>query len=156
MDAYQLFQEYIQLQHQIDEFYHELAVRQKLSDSALLVLWSLVELGEGCTQTDICRQFALTKQTVHSSVRKLARDGFLSLRPGPGREVRVYPTETGRALIQEKVLPLKDAEGAASRRMGEDGLAAMVQLTRKWFALFQEEASSIPTAQNRRKPSGGP
>lgn len=156
MDAYQLFQEYIQLQHQIDEFYHELAVRQKLSDSALLVLWSLVELGEGCTQTDICRQFALTKQTVHSSVRKLARDGFLSLRPGPGREVRVYPTETGRALIQEKVFPLKDAEGAASRRMGEDGLAAMVQLTRKWFALFQEEASSIPTAQNRRKPSGGP
>ena len=144
MDAYKLFQEYIQLQHQIDEFYHELAVRQGLSDSALLVLWSLEELGEGCTQTDICRQVALTKQTVHSSVRKLSGDGLLSLLPGPGREVRVYPTEAGRALIREKVLPIKRAEESASRRMGEDGLAAMLQLTQKWLALFREEAASIP------------
>lgn len=45
MNAYQLFQDYIRLQHQIDECYHELAVRQKLSDSALLVLWTLVDLG---------------------------------------------------------------------------------------------------------------
>nr|WP_325212672.1 MarR family transcriptional regulator [uncultured Oscillibacter sp.] len=144
MDAYKLFQEYIQLQHQIDEYYHELAVRQKLSDSALLVLWTLTDLGEGCTQRDICLQFSLTKQTVHSSVRKLAKDGFLSLRPGPGREVRVYPTEAGQALIQEKIAPLKNAEEAASRRMGEEELAAMLRLTRKWFDLFREAAASIP------------
>ena len=88
MDAYKLFQDYICLQHQIDECYHELAVRQRLSDSALLVLWSLLELGEGCTQRDICRQFALKKQTVHYSVRKLAKEGFMFLRRGGGREVR--------------------------------------------------------------------
>ena len=143
MDAYKLFQDYIRLQHQIDEFYHELAVRQKLSDSALLVLWTLVDLGEGCTQRDICRQFSLTKQTVHSSVQKLAGEGLLSLRPSPGREVQVYPTEAGRALIQKKVLPLKNAEGAASIRMGESELTAMLSLTQKWFSLFQEEANSI-------------
>lgn len=68
----------------------------------------------------------------------------MSLRPGPGREVRVYPTEAGRTLIQEKVLPLKSAEEAASRRMGEEELNAMLQLTRKWFALFQEEANNLP------------
>lgn len=144
MDAYKLFQDYIRLQHQIDEFYHELAVRQKLSDSALLVLWTLVDLGEGCTQRDICLQFSLTKQTVHSSVQKLSKEGFLSLRPGPGREVRVFLTEAGRALVQEKVMPLKGAEEAASRRMGEAELTAMLHLTRKWFSLFQEEAASIP------------
>ncbi|MCI9120317.1 MAG: winged helix-turn-helix transcriptional regulator [Oscillibacter sp.] len=143
MDAYKLFQDYIRLQHQIDEFYHELAVRQKLSDSALLVLWTLVDLGEGCTQRDICRQFSLTKQTVHSSVQKLAGEGLLSLRPSPGREVRVYLTEAGRALIQKKVLPLKNAEEAASIRMGESELTAMLSLTQKWFSLFQEEANSI-------------
>ena len=144
MDAYKLFQDYICLQHQIDEFYHELAVRQKLSDSALLVLWTLVDLGEGCTQRDICRQFSLTKQTVHSSVQKLAGEGLLSLRPSPGREVRVYPTEAGRALIQEKVIPLKRAEEAASLRMGEAELRSMLDLTQKWFSLFQEETDSIP------------
>ncbi|MEY8385772.1 MarR family transcriptional regulator [Oscillospiraceae bacterium 38-13] len=144
MDAYKLFQDYIRLQHQIDEFYHELAVRQNLSDSALLVLWTLTDLGEGCTQRDICLQFSLTKQTVHSSVRKLAKEGFLFLQPGPGREVRVFPTEAGRALIREKILPLKAAEEAASLRMGGEGLSTMLRLTRNWFALFQEEAASIP------------
>jgi len=143
MDAYQLFQEYLSLQYQIDGFYHELAVKQGLSDSALLVLWSLLELGEGCTQRDICGQFALSKQTVHSSVRKLTREGLLSPRPGPGREVRIYPTDQGRALIREKAVPIQEAEKAASLKMGSEELSEMLRLNRKWFGLFQEESASI-------------
>ena len=76
MDHYTLFQEYLQADHQIDEFYHTLAQALGLSDSALWVLWCLVERGDGCTQKDICRQVSISKQTVHSSVRKLERDGF--------------------------------------------------------------------------------
>ena len=146
MDPYKLLQEFISLQHQIDEYYHELAVKQNLSDSALLVLWSLMELGEGCTQRDICGQFALSKQTVNSSVRKLAKEGVLSLQPGPGREVRVYPTDQGRALIQEKIVPIRNAEEAASIALGEEGLSAMLRFTREWFHLFQKEGSSILNA----------
>lgn len=143
MDAYKLFQDFMQLEHQIDDFYHELAVKQHLSDSALLVLWALIELGEGCTQRDICGQFALSKQTVHSCVRKLADEGFLSLRPGFGREVQVYPTDQGRILIQEKVAPIKDAEQAASLALGTENMAELLRLTRRWFELFQKESSSI-------------
>lgn len=77
-------------------------------------------------------------------MRKLAKEGFLSLQPGPGREVRVYPTEAGRALIQEKIIPLKQAEEATSLRMGEADLRSMLQLTQKWFSLFQEETASLP------------
>ena len=146
MDPYKLLQEFISLQHQIDEYYHELAVKQNLSDSALLVLWSLMELGEGCTQRDICGQFALSKQTVNSSVGKLAKEGVLSLQPGSGREVRVYPTERGRALIQEKIVPIRNAERAASVALGEEGLSAMLRFTREWFRLFQKEGSSILNA----------
>ena len=71
MDHYTLFQEYLQADHQIDEFYHTLAQALGLSDSALWVLRCLVERGDGCTQKDICRQVSISKQTVHSSVRKL-------------------------------------------------------------------------------------
>lgn len=93
MDAEQLFQEFLRLDHQIEEFYHELAVRLGLSDSAFQVLWSVAELGEGCTQRDICRQFFLSKQTAHSSVRKLEQEGVLMLRPGSGREVAIFLTD---------------------------------------------------------------
>lgn len=143
MDPCKLFQEYLHCQRRIDEYYHELAVRLKLSDSAFGVLWTLLELGDGCTQRDICDQFAVSKQTIHSCVRKLTEEGLLSLRPGPGREVRVYPTDAGRALIQEKIVPVKNAEDAVARTMGKEDLADMVRLTRKWLDLFRKEGSSI-------------
>lgn len=146
MDPCKLFQEYLHLQRKIDEYYHELAVKLKLSDSAFGVLWTLLELGEGCTQRDICNQFAISKQTINSCVRKLTEEGLLSLRPSPGREVRVYPTDAGRALIREKIVPIKDAEDAVARAMGAEDLAEMVRLTRKWLELFQQEGSPILNA----------
>lgn len=144
MDHYALFQEYLQMDHQIDEFYHTLAQALGLSDSALWVLWSLAELGEGCTQRDICRQFLLSKQTVHSSVRKLERDGVLSLRPGEGREVALFLTDRGRELVREKVLPAMEAERAAAAGLTEAEWRDMIRLSRKWLALFREAAASIP------------
>lgn len=144
MKNYELFQEYLQISHQIDEFYHTLAQKQSLSDSALWVLWSLTELGEGCTQTDICRQIFQTKQTVHSSVRKLERDGVLALCPGEGREVALYFTDRGRELVREKILPVMEAERAAAQGLAEEEWQTVIQLSRKWFSLFREAAASGP------------
>ncbi|MCI8399722.1 MAG: MarR family transcriptional regulator [Oscillibacter sp.] len=144
MDHYELFQEYLRIDHQIDEFYHTLAQRQGLSDSALWVLWSLVELGEGSTQTDICRQIFQTKQTVHSSVRKLEKDGVLALRPGEGREIALYFTDRGRELVREKILPVMEAERTAAQGLEAEEWRTVIRLSRKWFSLFREAAASGP------------
>ncbi len=144
MDAEQLFQEFLRLDHQIEEFYHELAVRLGLSDSAFQVLWSVAELGEGCTQRDICRQFFLSKQTAHSSVRKLEQEGVLTLRPGSGREVAIFLTEKGKALVGEKVVPTMEAERAAARGLQAAEWETALRLMRKWFGLFREAAEAIP------------
>ena len=143
MDHYALFQEYLQVDHQIDEFYHALAQSQGLSDSALWVLWCLAEQGEGRTQTDICRQILLSKQTIHSSVRKLEREGFLSLRPGEGREICLFLTDRGRRLVRERVLPIMEAERTAAGGLTEAEWRDMIRLTRKWLSLFRE-AASVP------------
>lgn len=144
MDHYALFQKYLQIDHQIDEFYHTLAQRLGLSDSALWVLWFLAEQGDGRTQKDICRHFFLSKQTVHSSVRKLEQDGVLSLRPGEGREVSLFLTDRGRELVREKVLPVMEAERTAAAGLTEEELRDMIRLSRKWLSLFREAADSIP------------
>lgn len=144
MDNYALFQEYLQLDHQIDEFYHSLAQGQGLSDSAHWVLWSLAELGEGCTQKDICQQFFISKQTVHSSVRKLERDGLLSLRPREGREVSLFLTDKGRELVRVKILPAMEAERAAAEGLTAEEWETLLRLSRKWLSLFREAAASIP------------
>ena len=93
MDHYELFQEYLRIDHQIDEFYHTLAQRQGLSDSALWVLWSLVELGEGSTQTDICRLRAEAGEgrRARSAPRRGPGDCPLFHGPGTGAGSRENP-----------------------------------------------------------------
>ncbi|MFR1493246.1 MAG: MarR family transcriptional regulator [Eubacterium ventriosum] len=41
-----------------------------LSDSAFDILYSIVDLGDGCSQSDICKYSCLSKQTVNSSIKK--------------------------------------------------------------------------------------
>ena len=129
MDHYTLFQEYLQADHQIDEFYHTLAQALGLSDSALWVLWCLVERGDGCTQKDICRQVSIS---------------FLSLRPREGREVSLFLTAQGQELVREKVLPIMAAERAAAGGLTEEELRDMIRLSQKWLSLFRKAAASLP------------
>ncbi len=143
MDNYALFLEYLQLDHQIEEFYHALAQNRGLSDSALWVLWSLAELGEGCTQKDICRQFYLSKQTVHSSVRKLEKDGLLELRPSEGREVSLHLTPEGQDLLREKVLPILKAERAAATSLTGEEWRTLIRLSNQWLEGFRKANQSI-------------
>ena len=152
-EADRLFQEFLRLEHQIDEFYHNLAVRMNLSDSAFQVLWSIVALGEGCTQRDVRQQFHLSKQTVHSAVRELEADGILTLSPKTGRQVSLALTEKGQTLAAERVVPAMEAERAAARGMRLEELRAMLQLTAKWFRLFQEAEASISCNRQDTKSS---
>ena len=45
-----VLQEFDRLSNSIFEFYHEIAMRQGLSDSAYAILQSILVLGNGCTQ----------------------------------------------------------------------------------------------------------
>ena len=80
-----VLQEFDRLNNMIVEFYHEIAMKQGLSDSAYAILQALLVLWNGCTQTDIYKYTLLNKQTVNSSVKKLQYDGFLDVQPGSGR-----------------------------------------------------------------------
>ena len=72
-----------------NHIYHDIALKLKLSDSGFDILYILYTLGDGCLQKDICENTMLSKQTIHSSVQKLMRDGFLSLEAGRGRDMHI-------------------------------------------------------------------
>ena len=75
--------EFNRMYKEVDELYHEVALKSGLSDTSFLVLFSIVELGDGCLQKDICYEAFANKQTVNSSIRKLEREGYLYLKHGP-------------------------------------------------------------------------
>lgn len=92
-------QEFDRLNRLVNELYHEIAVKQGISDSAYSILQAMLILGNGNTQTDICKYTCLNKQTVNSSVKKLKQNGLIEFHQGNGREMKIYLTSKGLSLI---------------------------------------------------------
>lgn len=88
--------EFDSLYKMIDDIYHEIALSMHLTDSAFLILYCLLELGDGCSQKDICKLYSISKQTVNSSVKSLEDKGFLIRKAGVGRDIHLFFTEFGR------------------------------------------------------------
>ena len=58
-----------------------------MSDSIFSILYTICELGDGCSQKEICEQLSASKQTINSAIRKLENQGILFMRKGEkGRE----------------------------------------------------------------------
>ena len=88
--------EFDSLYKMIDDVYHEIALSMHLTDSAFLILYCLLELGDGCSQKDICKLYSISKQTVNSSVKSLEDKGVLIRKAGVGRDIHLFFTEFGR------------------------------------------------------------
>ena len=61
--------EFNRLTREISEVYHNVSSKLGISDSAFIILYALVELGDGCRQADIVKAYCVNKQTINSSVK---------------------------------------------------------------------------------------
>ena len=93
LDGEAMMQEYNHIYKLVNEAYHFVAKRLGL--------------------TDICGYSGSSKQTIQSSMRKLERQGFLRLERGGGKGLRIFATPEGKALIEEKIVPVVEAEKRA-------------------------------------------
>lgn len=127
----------------IDDLYHEVAIKQGLSDSAYAILQALLVLGDGCTQTEIYKYSLLNKQTVNSSVKRLQEDGFIDFQKGTGREVKIYLTKMGQTIIKEKVLPIEQAENEVFEEMTPEEHRELIRLVKKYMESFREKIEKL-------------
>lgn len=139
----EVLQEFDRLNNLINEFYHEIAMKQGLSDSAYSILQAMLVLGNGCTQTEIYKYTCLNKQTVNSSVKKLKKDGIIEFKSGSGREVKIYLTPDGEKLINEKILPIEQAESAVFDEMTLEEQKEILRLVGKYLESFRGKVRSI-------------
>ena len=134
-----------EIYREMEHFYNKYAADAGISPSAHCILYDMHELGDGCLQVDLCRTSFLSKQTVHSSVRKLEQEGALQLVP-KGRGVQLFLTEKGKQMMEEKILPVIRAERAALRAMGEEQTGELLRLYRLFLSTLQQEMNK--TTQN--------
>lgn len=126
-----------------NRIYHDIVLKLGLSDSGFDILYTLCDIGNGCLQKDICDATMLSKQTIHSSVQKLAKDGYLSLQPGKGRDLHIHLTPAGKALMEEKIAPAIQIENLAFTDMTDDEQAEFLRLNRKYADSLRKHAAQL-------------
>ena len=135
---------YNRIYREMDEIYHNAALQRGLSDSAFCILYAICEWGDGCRQKDISRSVCLSKQTIHSSIRRLEEEGYLTFRSGKGRSRHIYLTSTGRQLVEEKIFPLIRAENEVFDMMSEEEGRELLRLSEKYMELFRKKVKALP------------
>lgn len=142
-------QELVGLNKEVDELYHNIAVSLGFSDSALDVLYALYCLGDGCSQAQICRQCYSSRQTINSSIAKMAREGLIYLEQGQGRQRRICLTGEGRAVIREKIHPVARMERAAFMELDGGERGQLLRLMRKYSDSLQRQAARLIASEGR-------
>lgn len=138
-----VLQEFDRLNNMIDEFYHEVAARQGLSESAYSILQAMLVLGNGCTQTDVYKYTLLNKQTVNSSVRKLCSEGILTYQHGTGREQKLFLTEKGDQIVRDKIMPIEQAENAIFDEMTPEDQQSILCIMSAYLESFKKKIENL-------------
>ena len=127
----QELREFNRLYKRLDDLYHSLSLKMGMSDSTFMILYTIAELGDGCSQKEICEQVYVSKQTINSSIRKLEKEGTIRLEKGDrGRELHIRLTETGKKTLQDKIYPVMEAENRAFIYMSAKDRAEFLRLSR--------------------------
>ena len=135
--------EWISLINETESVYNKARIKLQLSDSANDILYAIYEFGEGCTQADICKMSWASRQTVNSSIRKLEKDGILTLSHIDGKKKAIYLTDKGKALMQISVTSLVSAENAALSTLTEAEQDELIRLTRKYLDGLNTQVSLL-------------
>lgn len=131
------------LYKELEEIYHNIALKLNLSDSAFIIFYTLCELGEGCLQKDICSQAAISKKTVNSAIQKLERENYIYMRHGKGRQMQIYLTTKGQKVLQEKIYPVMQIENNVFQKMEETEARELLRLFQKYVLQLQAEAREL-------------
>ena len=134
--------EFNRLYKELDDLYHNLALRQGLSDSASIILYALYLLGDGCLQRDICDLSYISKQTINSSIRRLEQDGYLYLQRTGQRHAHL-PDAGGPQAGGRKSRPCGRHGGTRVSGMPQEDQQALLRLTHAYLARLRAEAGRI-------------
>ncbi len=134
---------YNRLIAEIDEVYHEVAVHQGFSDSAMSILYALSDNNGQCLLSELIKSSGVNKQTINSALRKLEKDDIVYLEPAGGKSKRVCLTEKGFSTIRQTVDKVLDIEKEIYSSWSREEWELYVQLTERYLHQIREKMEEI-------------
>lgn len=134
---------YNRLLAEIDEVYHEVAIRQGFSDSAMAIFYVLSDNNGQCRLPELIKLSGLNKQTVNSALRKLEKEDILYLEPAGGKSKRVCLTEKGFSTVHNSVDRVLDVENRIYSSWTKEEWELYLHLTQRFLCQIREEMKEI-------------
>lgn len=131
------------LANELDALYHQAARKLEISDSALRILYTVYEKGDGCLLHDVCHDSGISKQTINSAIRNLEKDGVLYLEQDRGKAKRILLTEKGKEYITQTAVRLFEAECNAFASWSEEEFELFFKLNEKYNRSLEKEIEKM-------------
>ena len=132
------------LQGEIEAAYHEAALKFGLSDSSVLVLYTICSSGDSCLVGDISRLSGVSKQTINSALRRLEAEGILYLEAAERKRKRVCLTKKGQELAERTVVRLMQIENEIFDSWTEQESEQYLTLTHRYYTALKEKIKEVP------------
>jgi len=129
---------------EIDNMYQTLLFNKGLSDSEYVVLFSILELGEGCLQKDIANNGYINKKTTNSTIKKLEKNGLITLKTGKYPNMPIYLTEDGKKYIKEHILPIVEIQTNVMESVPDSDFEKLVETYSKYIRIFKDAIAQLP------------
>lgn len=128
---------------EIDNLYQSLLLEKGLSDSEYVVLFSILELGEGCLQKDIATNSFINKKTINSTIKKLEKNGLIKLEAGKYPNMHIFLTDSGKKYIQKNVIPIIEIENNVMESVPDANFENLIKTYAKYIKIFKEEITEL-------------
>lgn len=128
------------LANEIDNAYHEAALKLHLSDSSMLILYAICNGGKNYYPLcDIYNLSGVSKQTLNSALRKLESEGIVYLKLFGGKKKLIYLTEKGKDIVSNTVARLIEIENMIFNSWTKDEQNIYLELTQRYLSDFKEK-----------------
>lgn len=131
------------LWNEISVTYHDVALKLGLSDSAMMILYSICSNGNECMLSDIVNTTNISKQTVNSALRNLEADGIIYLELVGSRKKKVCLTDKGKGLVKNTVYKLINIENKIYNSWSKEDSNLYLHLTQKFLDEFRNETKDL-------------
>lgn len=140
---YNKLKEYNSIYREMNNLYHDIALKLEISDSTFSVFYTICELGNGCLQKDICETFFISKQTINSCIKKLEKEDYIYLKQGKGKDKHIFLTKKGEELVTQKIMPILEMEKSIFAEMTEQESDMLLKLSIKYLQCFKNKVKQM-------------
>lgn len=134
---------YNRLVGEIDAVYHEISLNMGLSDSAMIILYTICDNGDSCLLQEISRRSGVSKQTINSAIRKMEKEGIVYLKAVGARNKNVCLTDKGKQLAEHTAVRLIQIENDIFASWDKNDVEKYLELTEKFLDSIKEKSENL-------------